>query len=196
MTSKRKSGETAQPTATRYQQGDLLEDGPIFILHAGQDRETGRPVALYRPRPEYARDTLFVDRLRAEVLKAEGLRHPGIISVYDLLPEDGVTLASHAFGVVSQSATNTSLKKPKAAPFFCCWVKSPATVPTRTGCEQEMVPCRRTLPSERSTVAFASTLTVTPIGSGAGGAVTSSSPRSAALDTPQRCSKVACKLCR
>src|SRR5438270_11436163 len=84
----------AAPATARYERGDLLEEGSLFLLYAGRDRETGRPVALHLLRPEYARDRLFVDRLRAEVLKAVSLKHPGIVSVYDLDSDDGVVVVT------------------------------------------------------------------------------------------------------
>jgi serine/threonine-protein kinase len=107
------AGAAAPPPEQRYQPAERLDEGAIFTLFAGRDLSTGRPVALHRLRPEYARDSLFTGLLRSETRKAQRIQHPGLIAILDVWGE------GEAFTVVTEPLRGIHLKERirRVAPF-------------------------------------------------------------------------------
>ncbi|GAC1443115.1 MAG: hypothetical protein NVSMB55_15730 [Mycobacteriales bacterium] len=68
----------------RYELVDRLAVGGMGEVWVARDTLLHRDVAIKVPRPEYAADSAFRDRLRQEARHAAGLAHPNIAAVYDL----------------------------------------------------------------------------------------------------------------
>jgi len=69
--------------ADRYQLVSRIAVGGMGEVWRAQDQLLGRSVAVKVLRPEYADDTAFLARFRAEARHTAGLSHPGIAGVFD-----------------------------------------------------------------------------------------------------------------
>ena len=83
---------TARALGARYTLTSLLGRGATGEVWLGAERRSGRRVAAKLLRPEYLEDDAVVDRFVRERTILLGLRHPGIVSVIDLIV-DGEDLA-------------------------------------------------------------------------------------------------------
>jgi eukaryotic-like serine/threonine-protein kinase len=55
----------------------------MSTVYRGTDLRLDRPVAIKVMRPEYSTDPTFLTRFEREARSAAGLRHPGVVAVYD-----------------------------------------------------------------------------------------------------------------
>ena len=85
-------GAGARALGARYTLTSLLGRGATGEVWLGAERRSGRRVAAKLLRPEYLEDDAVVDRFVRERTILLGLRHPGIVSVIDLIV-DGEDLA-------------------------------------------------------------------------------------------------------
>lgn len=69
--------------ADRYQLVSRIAVGGMGEVWRAQDQLLGRSVAIKVLRPEYADDTAFLARFRAEARHTAGLSHPGIAGIFD-----------------------------------------------------------------------------------------------------------------
>ena len=77
--------------AGRYQLGERLAMGGMAEVWRATDCVLNRPVAVKMLHRHLANDVSLVERFRAEALAVAKLSHPGIVSVYDTVTDNGVT---------------------------------------------------------------------------------------------------------
>ncbi len=73
----------------RYRLAERLASGGMGDVWRGVDELLGRQVAVKMLKHEYASDTTFRDRFRAEARNTAALAHPGIAQVYDYGEQGG-----------------------------------------------------------------------------------------------------------
>jgi tetratricopeptide (TPR) repeat protein/predicted Ser/Thr protein kinase len=78
-----------EKTASRYQPLEPLGQGGMAIVLRAWDRSLNRPVALKTLREELATRPDAVKRFQREALTLAKLSHPNIVTVYDVVDEDG-----------------------------------------------------------------------------------------------------------
>ncbi len=79
----------------RYRLEELISQGGFGRVYRGYDVELQRPVAVKLPRPDRPMPEKLAESLLEEARRAARLRHPGIVSVYDVVREkDQVFLIS------------------------------------------------------------------------------------------------------
>lgn len=74
----------------RYELIEKIGEGGMAVVYKSRDRLLNRLVAIKILRPEYTKDSHFVDSFRQESQAAAGLQHPNIISVYDVGREGNI----------------------------------------------------------------------------------------------------------
>ena len=74
----------------RYRVGSLIASGGMAQVWQGTDEVLQRQVAIKLLHPHLAADERFVTRFRHEAVAAARLAHPGIVSIYDTVSDDGV----------------------------------------------------------------------------------------------------------
>ncbi len=74
----------------RYELIEKIGEGGMAVVYKSKDRLLNRFVAIKILRPEYTKDSQFVDSFRKESQAAAGLQHPNIISVYDVGHEGNI----------------------------------------------------------------------------------------------------------
>ena len=74
----------------RYELIEKIGEGGMAVVYKSRDRLLNRLVAIKILRPEYTKDSQFVDSFRQESQAAAGLQHPNIISVYDVGREGNI----------------------------------------------------------------------------------------------------------
>lgn len=67
-----------------YQLLEQIGSGGFAHVHKARDRRLDRIVALKIMRPEFARDPAFAERFRREGKALAKLRHPGVVTIYDI----------------------------------------------------------------------------------------------------------------
>ena len=67
----------------RYRLGALIARGGMSAVYRGVDLRLDRPVAVKVMNPLYGGDPAFQARFEREARLAAGLRHPGVVAVYD-----------------------------------------------------------------------------------------------------------------
>lgn len=78
----------------RYTIEKLIGRGGMGLVYAAQDAMAKQTVALKLIRPEFLAGPGAVERLIAEGLTARDIRHPNVVSVYDVGEEDGQPFVS------------------------------------------------------------------------------------------------------
>ena len=73
-----------------YELLDRIGTGGMATVYRGVHRALGQPRAIKILQPALATDTSLVERFRAEAKIASGLRHPNIVSIYDVGEQDGL----------------------------------------------------------------------------------------------------------
>jgi serine/threonine-protein kinase len=74
----------------RYEIIEKIGDGGMAVVYKGRDRLLNRFVAVKVLRPEYTKDSAFVDSFRRESQAAARLNHPNIVNVYDVGKEENI----------------------------------------------------------------------------------------------------------
>ena len=70
--------------ANRYELIERIGEGGMAVVFKARDRLLNRMVAIKILRPEYTRDSLFVESFRRESQIAANLVHPNIVNIYDV----------------------------------------------------------------------------------------------------------------
>lgn len=73
----------------RYELGDVLGQGGFAIVYRATDESLGRTVALKMLQPHLAADAAVRERFLAEARSIARLRHPNILTVFDVGEADG-----------------------------------------------------------------------------------------------------------
>ena len=73
-----------------YELLDRIGTGGMATVYRGVHRALGQPRAIKILRPALAADASVVERFRSEAKIASGLRHPNIVSIYDVGEQDGL----------------------------------------------------------------------------------------------------------
>lgn len=76
--------------AGRYELIEKIGEGGMAVVYKGKDRLLNRYVAIKILRPEFTKDTQFIENFRKESQAAAGLQHPNIVSVYDVGQEGNI----------------------------------------------------------------------------------------------------------
>ena len=74
----------------RYEIIEKIGTGGMSDVYRAKDQTLNREVAIKVLKEEYANDTAFVTKFRAEAQAAAGLEHPNIVNVYDVGNENGL----------------------------------------------------------------------------------------------------------
>ncbi len=74
----------------RYELVERIAMGGMAEVWRGTDRILNRPVAIKMLHPHLANDSVLVERFRAEALAVARLSHPGIVSIFDTISDDGL----------------------------------------------------------------------------------------------------------
>ena len=73
-----------------YELLDRIGTGGMATVYRGIHRALGQPRAIKILQPALAADASLVERFRSEAKIASGLRHPNIVSIYDVGEQDGL----------------------------------------------------------------------------------------------------------
>lgn len=76
--------------AGRYEIFEKIGEGGMAVVYKARDKLLNRFVAIKILRPEYVKDTSFVESFRRESQAAAGLSHPNIVNVYDVGKEGNI----------------------------------------------------------------------------------------------------------
>ncbi len=74
----------------RYELQERIAMGGMAEVWRGVDRILSRPVAIKMLHPHLATDAVLVERFRAEALAVARLSHPGIVSIFDTIKDNGL----------------------------------------------------------------------------------------------------------
>lgn len=74
----------------RYELIEKIGEGGMATVYKAKDRLLNRHVAIKVLRPEFTKDTQFIENFRKESQAAAGLTHPNIVSVYDVGREGNI----------------------------------------------------------------------------------------------------------
>lgn len=74
----------------RYEILDQIGTGGMSDVYSAKDHSLNREVAVKVLKDEFATDTQFVSKFRAEAQAAAGLEHPNIVNIYDVGSENGL----------------------------------------------------------------------------------------------------------
>ena len=77
----------------RYELIEKIGEGGMAVVYKSKDRLLNRFVAIKILRPEYTKDSQFVDSFRKESQAVAGLQYSNIISVYDVGHEGNIHFA-------------------------------------------------------------------------------------------------------
>ena len=81
---------TGTRLGNRYEILEKIGTGGMSDVYKAKDHSLNREVAIKVLKEEYANDTAFVTKFRAEAQAAAGLEHANIVNVYDVGQEDGL----------------------------------------------------------------------------------------------------------
>src|SRR5688572_3601162 len=73
-----------------YELHDRIGSGGMATVYRGVHRALGQPRAIKILSPSLAVDESLVERFRIEAKIASSLRHPNIVSIYDVGEQDGL----------------------------------------------------------------------------------------------------------
>lgn len=76
--------------AGRYELLEKMGEGGMAVVFKARDRLLNRYVAIKILRPEFTKDSSFIESFRRESQMAAGLSHPNIVSVYDVGKESNI----------------------------------------------------------------------------------------------------------
>ncbi len=76
--------------AGRYEIFEKIGEGGMAVVYKARDKLLNRYVAIKILRPEYVKDTAFVESFRRESQSAAGLSHPNIVNVFDVGKEGNI----------------------------------------------------------------------------------------------------------
>ena len=76
--------------AGRYEIFEKIGEGGMAVVYKARDKLLNRYVAIKILRPEYVKDTAFVESFRRESQAAAGLSHPNVVNVYDVGKEGNI----------------------------------------------------------------------------------------------------------
>ncbi|MDR2156605.1 MAG: Stk1 family PASTA domain-containing Ser/Thr kinase [Clostridiales Family XIII bacterium] len=76
--------------AGRYEIHEKIGDGGMAVVYRARDKLLSRMVAIKILRPEFVRDTNFVESFRRESRASAGLSHPNIVNIYDVGKEGSI----------------------------------------------------------------------------------------------------------
>lgn len=74
---------------SRYEIIDKIGAGGMSNVYKAKDHSLGREVAIKVLKSEFADDSSFVTKFKAEAQSAASLEHPNIVNIYDVGSEDG-----------------------------------------------------------------------------------------------------------
>jgi serine/threonine-protein kinase len=70
--------------AGRYEIHEKIGDGGMAVVYSARDKLLSRLVAIKILRPDFVKDSNFVENFRRESRAAAGLNHPNIVSIFDV----------------------------------------------------------------------------------------------------------------
>lgn len=76
--------------AGRYELIEKIGEGGMAVVYKAKCRLLNRYVAIKILRPEYTKNTQFIENFKKESQAAAGLQHPNIVSVYDVGKEGNI----------------------------------------------------------------------------------------------------------
>ncbi|MDR1953060.1 MAG: Stk1 family PASTA domain-containing Ser/Thr kinase [Clostridiales Family XIII bacterium] len=76
--------------AGRYEIHEKIGDGGMAVVYKARDKLLSRMVAIKILRPEFVKDTNFVENFRRESRAAASLSHPNIVNIYDVGKEGNI----------------------------------------------------------------------------------------------------------
>ncbi|MGN0269441.1 MAG: Stk1 family PASTA domain-containing Ser/Thr kinase [Candidatus Weimeria sp.] len=74
----------------RYEIIEKIGSGGMSDIYRAKDHSLGRDVAIKVLKSDFAQDSSFVTKFRAEAQSAAALEHPNIVNIYDVGSEDGL----------------------------------------------------------------------------------------------------------
>lgn len=74
----------------RYEIIEKIGTGGMSDVYRAKDHSLSRDIAIKVLKPEFANDSAFVSKFRAEAQAAAALEHPNIVNIYDVGSEDGL----------------------------------------------------------------------------------------------------------
>ena len=74
----------------RYELLEKIGDGGMAVVYKGKDRLLNRYIAIKILRPDFTKDSTFVENFKRESQAAAGLTHPNIVGVYDVGREGNI----------------------------------------------------------------------------------------------------------
>ena len=74
----------------RYEINEKIGSGGMRDVYRAKDHSLGRDVAIKVLKSDFAQDSSFVTKFRAEAQSAAALEHPNIVNIYDVGSEDGL----------------------------------------------------------------------------------------------------------
>ena len=74
----------------RYEIIEKIGSGGMSDVYRAKDHSLGRDVAIKVLKSDFAQDSSFVTKFRAEAQSAAALEHPNIVNIYDVGSEDGL----------------------------------------------------------------------------------------------------------
>ena len=74
----------------RYELLEKIGDGGMAVVYKGKDKLLNRFIAVKILRPEFTKDSTFVENFKRESQAAAGLSHPNIVGVYDVGREGNI----------------------------------------------------------------------------------------------------------
>ena len=89
----------------RYEIIEKIGSGGMSDVYRAKDHSLGRDVAIKVLKSDFAQDSSFVTKFRAEAQSAAALEHPNIVNIYDVGSEDGL------YYIVMEYVEGITLKK-------------------------------------------------------------------------------------
>ncbi|MBQ5485002.1 MAG: serine/threonine protein kinase, partial [Lachnospiraceae bacterium] len=74
----------------RYEIIEKIGTGGMSDVYRAKDHSLSRDIAIKVLKQEFANDSAFVSKFRAEAQAAAALEHPNIVNIYDVGSQDGL----------------------------------------------------------------------------------------------------------